>query len=66
MDDFERLRAIVDADAGLQAELLAYMEAAPFCAALARIAEQFELIVPEERIWRAIEEGRAVWYATWS
>ena len=65
LDDFERLRRVVDADPALQAELLAYTESQAFVASLARIAERHDLIVAEAVIWRALEEGRAVWYSTW-
>lgn len=65
-DDFERLRAIVDGDPQLQAELLAYVESIPFVSSLARLAERYGLIVTEAAIWRALEEGRAVWYSTWA
>jgi len=66
MDDFERLRDIIDADDALQAELLAQTDTNSFIAALTRVADRYELIVTEERIWQALEEGRAVWYATWA
>ncbi|HTX55562.1 MAG TPA: hypothetical protein VMD47_00525 [Candidatus Acidoferrales bacterium] len=66
MDDFERLRAIVDADDALQAELLAQTDSTGFIAALTRIADRCDLVIPEARIWQALEEGRAVWYATWA
>ena len=66
MDDFERLRALVDADDELQAELLAHLESTSFIAALARIAQRSGLVVTEARIWEAIEDGREAWYATWT
>lgn len=65
-DDFARLRAIVDEDPDLQAELLTYMERVPFCAALVRLAERHDLVIAEEQIWRALEDGRSVWLATWA
>jgi hypothetical protein len=65
-DDFARLREIVDDDPDLQAELLSYMERVPFCAALVRLAERQDLVISEAAIWSALEDGRSVWYATWT
>ena len=66
MDDFERLRAIVNGDESLQDELFAHTDSTAFIAALTRIADRYDLVVPEARIWQALEEGRTVWYATWA
>lgn len=66
MTDFERLRAIVDADEELQVQLMAETEIADFVAALMEVAVEHDLVIAEGTIHAALEEGRQAWLATWA
>ena len=63
--DYERLRAIVDADERLAAELMQETESPAFVAAVLRLAAQYDLVIAEGVVWSAIENGRAIWLSTW-
>ncbi|HVA27793.1 MAG TPA: hypothetical protein VNF68_06405 [Candidatus Baltobacteraceae bacterium] len=64
--DIERLRALIDADAALEAELFRETDATEFVKKIVRLCTQHDLTVPEGAVWKAIEEGRQAWLATWS
>ncbi len=64
--DFERLRAIVDADPRLQDELARHADSVQFVKQLIRLSIKYDLVLSEGAIWTAIEEGRQAWLATWS
>lgn len=66
MNDFERLRAIVDADEELQSELMTETEIAGFVAALMHVAVEHDLVIAEGAIHAAIEDGRQAWLSTWA
>ena len=64
--DFERLRAIVQADPDLQAELVRESDAVAFVARMTRLAAEHDLAIAQGTVWTAIEEGRQLWFSMWS
>jgi hypothetical protein len=62
--DFDRLRAIVEADEQLQAELARESDAVAFVACVLRLAAQHDMVIAEGMVWAAIEQGRQTWLAT--
>jgi hypothetical protein len=66
VSDFERLRALVDADETLQAELFRETDLTEFVKSIVRLAARHNLAIAEGTVWSAIEKGRAAWLATWS
>lgn len=64
--DFERLRAMVDDDDSLQAELWQIHDAHRLISTIVRIAAQRGLAIAEGELWERHNASQSAWLAIWS